>query len=156
MTIKEQLDHALEYRYPVKVVFTSDSCPQTGMIWCDGSETQFAFDESGEHYRQYSDVVAVEPIVPKAPSILDEEWLVECSDGEFWIQTEANCEIIADIQAINKPMRASQIAAAPDLCRALVIVNVNHQAPLDGHVMVRLSMVQWHDIKAALKKAGLE
>ncbi len=80
---------------------------------------------------------------PKKPSILGERWVVESSDDEYWIQTKEDEEIIANITAINKLLRAKQIAALPDLIRAAKEV-VDQGFAIDLGILIRV-----------LKKAGI-
>lgn len=72
-----------------------------------------------EAQEKYGGIDSIPDNKPNKSSILDEEWEVELSDQEYWIETEDN-EIIATIEAIDKPTRAQQLSAAPDAFRTLV------------------------------------
>ena len=147
MNIKQQLEHAEKYEYPVGVMFKG--CVRKGSI-VETGQASFVMSFSGAaHY--YAAVVSVEPVEPET-SILEQEWhFVEdagyAGGGQVY-DAENSC--------VNFVKWKRQIAALPDMARALKRVWVRWEELRPDTDWTSQHQETMGTVWDAIKKSGIE
>lgn len=149
MTIKEKIDHALEYRYPIKVEFADGV--KEGIVWTN--RTDFTFDETGDAaFHAYSDVISVE--LPEKPEgdVAKEKWEVERVGNRVFMRRKAGGSYytIVEFESLYESTDAqiALMAAAPQMLNVLEDIGVELNAA--GGILEKELMNRYH---AVIKKA---